>query len=107
MDACKTITRSFYVQGHHVTATIPLVAGKAVALDFEWDPMPKKRLSHRFIVEYRKKRDAVLKVVAAEINGSVLMIDHLDSRPLATTVYPGDQETTYRYWDRDGLEEAA
>jgi len=96
MDACRKIARSFFVQGHKVTATFTTVAGEPIATVFEWEPKPKK-IGHRFVVEYRKKRDAVIKSVANELNGSVIVVDKLDRRTLITAIQPGDTETVKKY----------
>jgi hypothetical protein len=96
MDACQKLMRSFFVQGYKVTATFTMVAGEPISTVFDWEPIPK-RIGHRFVVEYRKKRDAVIKSVADELNGSVVVIDQLDRRPLITAIQPGDAETIREY----------
>jgi len=83
----RAITRHFYVAGYRCTATICLEPAEAAAVEFAWEPFPKKR-GYRFMMEYRKKRDAVLKAVATEINEAIAIVDFDGSVNRITTISP-------------------
>ena len=90
----KVISRQFFVQGHEVIANIDLSGGTPSIL-FVWNPVPT-RLGHRLKVEYRKKRNAVMQVVAQEIGQTILMIDDFDKDYLLTAISPDKEPVTKR-----------
>lgn len=93
MSDCKRIERAFYVHGHQCTATVDVVGGMAISVEFAWKPFPKK-CGHRFMMEYRKKRDAVIKVVATEIGNPIAIINFDVNRQRLTTILPDEPEQT-------------
>lgn len=68
--ACETWSRTFTVGPHRVVLTIPLVAGRAVGMEVEWSPLPR-RLSKKRMAEYVEKRDAALAALATRIGGRI------------------------------------
>lgn len=91
MTAVKTIRRRFTVEGHTATLTVPIVAGKPIAVEIEWDRDRPPRLSGKGLKRYRQLRNAILQGVADEIGGNVLVADlEPDSSLTCTVVKPGE-----------------
>ena len=74
MTACETFTRTFKVGLYHVTLTVPLVAGVAIGMEYEWFPDMPRRLSKKHLAEYVIKRDAALVALATQLGGSIAVV---------------------------------
>jgi hypothetical protein len=89
MTAVRTIRRKFTVDGHTAVLTVPLVAGKAIGVSVEWDSDRPPRLSRADLEQYRQLRNAILRTVATEIGGTVLVVDQeADGRLTPTVIRP-------------------
>jgi hypothetical protein len=89
MTAIKTIKRRFRVGRHTATLSVPLVTGKAIGVSVEWDSDRPPRLSRADLEQYRQLRNAILRTVATEIGGTVLVVDQeADGRLTPTVIEP-------------------
>ncbi len=89
MTAVRTIRRKFTVDGHTAVLTVPLVTGKAIGVSVEWDSDRPPRLSRADLERYRQLRNAILRTVATEIGGTVLVVDQeADGRLTPTVIEP-------------------
>ena len=84
--AVRTIRRSFTVDGHRATLSVPIVAGAALGVTVEWDRARPPRLRGDALARYRRLRNAVLQSVADEIGGAVAVLDANADGSLTPTI---------------------
>lgn len=73
--AVKTIRRRFAVGKHFATLTLPMVAGQPVAVNVEWDGPRPPRLRPRDLLEYQRKRNAILQGLAEELGARIAVAE--------------------------------
>lgn len=87
--AVRTIRRSFTVDGHRATLSVPIVAGAAMGCTMEWNRDHPPHLRGDALARYRKLRNAILQTVADEIGGAVAVLDvNADGSLTPTIIQP-------------------
>lgn len=89
MTATETFRRRFSVGKYQVAVSANLVGGKAVGVQIHGSPDTPRRLSPTRLTIDRQKRNYACTALAAQLGGTIAMVDDLDKgQVVLTTLFP-------------------